>query len=80
VGINVDNDPQLAVDAIKKARLTWPQIHESGGLESRPATELGILTLPTMLLLDKQGRVVSRNIHISEVETEIKKRAQIAKR
>ena len=80
VGVNVDNDPQLAVDAIKKARLTWPQIHESGGLESRPATELGILTLPTMLLLDKKGRVISRNIHISEVEAEIKKRAQIAKR
>ena len=76
----MDNDQQIAVDSIKKARLTWPQIYESGGLESRPATELGILTLPTMLLLDKKGRVISRNIHISEVEVEIKKRAQIAKR
>ena len=80
VGVNVDNDRQVAIDAIKKARLTWPQIHEAGGLESRPATELGILTLPTMLLIDKKGRVISRNIHISEVEAEIKKRAQIAKR
>jgi len=80
VGVNVDNDQQIAVDSIKKARLTWPQIYESGGLESRPATELGILTLPTMLLLDKKGRVISRNIHISEVEVEIKKRAKIAKR
>jgi thiol-disulfide isomerase/thioredoxin len=80
VGVNVDNDQQIAVDSIKKARLTWPQIYETGGLESRPATELGILTLPTMLLLDKKGRVISRNIHISEVEVEIKKRAQIAKR
>ena len=80
VGINVDNDRQVAIDAMKKSRLTWPQIYESGGLESRPATELGILTLPTMLLLDKKGRVISRNIHISEVETEIKKRAEIAKR
>ena len=80
VGVNVDNDQQVAIDAMKKARLTWPQIYESGGLESRPATELGILTLPTMLLLDKKGRVVSRNIHISEVEAEIKKRSQIAKR
>ena len=80
VGVNVDNDRQVAIDAIKKARLTWPQIYETGGLESRPATELGILTLPTMLLLDKKGRVISRNIHISEVEAEIKKRSQIAKR
>ena len=80
VGVNVDNDRQVAIDAIKKARLTWPQIYETGGLESRPATELGILTLPTMLLLDKKGRVISRNIHISEVEVEIKKRSQIAKR
>jgi thiol-disulfide isomerase/thioredoxin len=74
VGINVDNDRQLAVDHAKKERMTWPQIHEPGGLESRPATELGILMLPTMLLLDKKGHVVSRNIHISELEGELKKR------
>ena len=47
--------------------------HEDGGLDSRVANELGILTLPTMLLLDKQGRVVNRNIHASEVGAELAK-------
>ena len=74
VGVNVDNDRALAVDYLKKERILWPNIHEPGGLESRPANELGILTLPTMLLIDKKGNVVNRNIHTSEVEMELKKR------
>lgn len=80
VGINVDNDRQLAVDYLKKERILWANIHEPGGLESRPANELGVLTLPTMLLLDKKGRVVNRNIHVSELESELKKRIREAAR
>jgi len=30
--------------------------------------------LPTMLLIDKQGRVANRGIHVSQLETELKKR------
>ncbi len=52
-------------------RLTWPQLFEEGGLESRLASELGIVTLPTMLLIDRTGRVVRRNIHSGELEAEI---------
>ena len=34
---------------------------------------MGILTLPTMLLIDKRGRVINRNLHISQLEDELKK-------
>jgi hypothetical protein len=34
---------------------------------------LGILTLPTMILVDQQGRVVNRNIQSSELEQEVAK-------
>ena len=42
-------------------------------MESRLANELGIQTLPTMILVDKAGRVVRRNIHSTELEAEIEK-------
>ena len=73
VGVNLDSSRQLALDYLKTARLPWPQIHEPGGLDSQPAVNMGILTLPTMLLVDKQGHVINRNIHVTELEGELKR-------
>jgi len=73
VGINLDNQREKAAAMLKESPLPWPQIHESGGLESRLANEMGILSLPTMILVDKRGRVANRNVHVSELEVELKK-------
>jgi hypothetical protein len=48
-------------------------LYEEGGLESRLANDLGILTLPTMILIGRDGRVLNRNISAGELETELKK-------
>ena len=42
-------------------------------MESRFAVEMGIQTVPTMLLIDKQGKVVNRNIRAQGLEGEVKK-------
>ncbi len=76
LGVSLDNSREDVADFVKQERLPWVQIYESGGLESRLANEMGVLTLPTMILLDGQGRVVNRGIHISEVESELKKLLQ----
>jgi hypothetical protein len=33
---------------------------------------MGILTLPTMILVDDKGKVINRNVHITELESELK--------
>ncbi|MCH7725945.1 MAG: thioredoxin, partial [Planctomycetes bacterium] len=58
---------------LRSSPLPWPQLYEEGGLDSRLANELGILTMPMMILVDKYGKVVRRNMHASEIETELKK-------
>ena len=73
VGVNVDNDRKDVVAFLSKNRLPWYHLYEPGGLEGRLASEMGILTLPTMILIDKSGRVVSRNIHVSELDKELRK-------
>ncbi|MCE9543911.1 MAG: redoxin family protein [Planctomycetia bacterium] len=78
IGINLDNDRQLAVDFLQKSRLPWVNLYEPGGLESRLATELGVLTLPTMLLVDQQGKVVNRSIHATQIEKELRERLKVA--
>lgn len=71
VGISLDSDPQTLADFLKAKKLTWPQLYEPGGLESRLADELGVLTLPTMLLVDKQGKVLNRSISVGELDKEL---------
>jgi thiol-disulfide isomerase/thioredoxin len=76
IGVNLDNNREEMVAFLSKNRLPWPQIHEAGGLDSRPANDLGILTLPTMMLIGKDGNVISRNLHVSELDVELKKQLQ----
>lgn len=73
VGVNLDNSRDTVDAFLRAANLAWPQLYETGGLDSRLANELGVLTLPTMLLIDKSGRVARRNIHSTELEAEISK-------
>lgn len=73
VGVNLDASASAAAAYVRDKRLPWAHLYEEGGLESRFANEMGILSLPTMILLDSQGRIVNRNIHAAELETELKK-------
>lgn len=68
IGVSLDNQRDTLAGYLRENRLPWPQLFEEGGLDSRLANELGILTLPTMILVDKRGNVANRNIHVSQVE------------
>ena len=73
VGVSLDNDVKNLNAYLGENPLPWPQIFEDGGLDSRPANALGILTIPTMILLDQEGKAVNRNVSTTELESEIKK-------
>jgi thiol-disulfide isomerase/thioredoxin len=73
VGVCLDNQKQDMLAFLKENDPKWPQLYEEGGLDSRYANELGIQTLPTMILIDKQGKVVNRNIRSTELDTELKR-------
>ncbi len=75
IGVDLDNE-RTDLDAfLKENPLPWPQIFEPGGIEkSRFATEYGIIALPTMVLVDAQGKVVNRNIRsAAELERQLEK-------
>jgi thiol-disulfide isomerase/thioredoxin len=61
LGVNLDND-KADLDAFVQANpLPWPEIFEPGGMESRLATEFGVISLPTMILVDPDGKVINRS-------------------
>lgn len=74
IGVSLDTNRQVLDDYLAKNHLPWPQLFEPGGLDSRYANEMGILTLPTMILIDSDGKVVNRGVHISEADGELHNR------
>lgn len=74
VGVNLDAEKTSAQDFLKNNRYySWPHLHEEGGLDSRLANELGVLTLPTMLLVDQRGKVINRGLHSGELLNELER-------
>ncbi|MEI8372691.1 MAG: redoxin domain-containing protein [Planctomycetota bacterium] len=73
IGVSVDTNAKALNAYLTDNPLPWPQIHEEGGQDSRPANALGIITVPTMILVDAQGKVVNRSIQTAEIEAELKK-------
>ncbi len=73
IGVNLDSSIDEAKKYLASNRLPWKHIYDEGGLDGRLANELGVMTLPLMLLVDDKGQVANRNIHVSELESELKR-------
>ena len=73
IGVNLDYTRSDLMAYLKKARLPWPQLYETGGFESRFAQELGVVTVPLMMLVGPDGKVISDNIQAAEIEEALKK-------
>ncbi len=72
VGVNVDVTGDMAVGYLKENPLPWPQLFDAGGLESSQlAKQFGVQTLPTMMLIDKAGKVVRHNVRAAELDGEL---------
>ena len=75
LGVSLDTNAKDLKAYLTENPLPWEQIFEEGGQDSQPANALGIITVPTMILVDAEGKVVNRNIQASEIEAELKKLA-----
>ena len=72
IGINVDARRGDAEAFVRENRLPWIQLFEEGGLESsRLSKAFGVQTLPTMMLVDKDGTVVRHNVRAAELDAVI---------
>ena len=70
LGVNLDADKASREAFIAKNDLKWYEIREEGGLDRGPlANAYGILTLPTVFLVDAQGKVIGRGLkNASEID------------
>ena len=77
VGVSLDFEKTTALPFVQKNKMTWKQIYQpsgenqSGGLNSPIATSFGIISLPTMFLVDRDGKVVNRNASLTDVKADL---------
>jgi hypothetical protein len=73
VCVNLDNSPPEATSILERAAVPGVQLYQPGGLDSPFATQYGIMVLPNLFLVGKDGKVVSRTVQLANLEEEIKK-------
>jgi thiol-disulfide isomerase/thioredoxin len=72
--VNLDDKAEAARTFLTKTPApAGLQLHQDLGLEARLATDYGILNLPTLFLVGKDGKVVSTHVQVATLEDEIKK-------
>ena len=61
--VSLDSDISPWVNAIKKDGLIWPNHgYDFGGWNSRPAQDYKVTSIPQTYLLDKEGKVIAKNL------------------
>jgi len=73
VGVNLDAEIEKAGRFVQVNKLPWTQLFETGGMDGRLALEMGIVNLPTMILVDKDGKVIANEMHAVQLESELAK-------
>jgi hypothetical protein len=74
VCVNLDNVPQDAMAFLQRTPTPGTHVHGSGGgLDSPLATNYGVMVLPHMFLIGRDGKVVSHTVQTNGLEDEIKK-------
>ncbi|GAB4162514.1 MAG: TlpA disulfide reductase family protein [Planctomycetaceae bacterium] len=71
LGVNLDVTSEPVKGYLTQYNVRWPQIHKDGGLESGPGKAFGIISLPTMFLVDRNGTVVSRSVSIDSLKKQL---------
>lgn len=69
VGVNVDAEKATVAPFLQKHGIKWPQIYAPGGQDSPLAVEYGIFVLPTMFIVDREGKVLNRSATVADLKT-----------
>ena len=73
VGISLDSKREAWVKAIKEDKLPWLQLGDQRAAESDVAKKYNIKAIPMNFLVDKEGRIIGRNLKGNELKEKLMK-------
>ncbi|MGM0496460.1 MAG: redoxin domain-containing protein [Bacteroidota bacterium] len=70
-GVSLDENEKAWKRAIEKDNLTWPQVSDLEGWSSDVSQEYGVMSIPSNVLIDKEGKIVARNLRGEELDEKL---------
>nr|WP_260412655.1 TlpA disulfide reductase family protein [Flammeovirga kamogawensis] len=67
-GVSIDRDTEAWKQAIEQDHITWSQVHDAGGVV---AAEYGVEGIPFTLLLDKEGKIIAKNLRGDDLDKKL---------
>lgn len=71
LGVSLDDKKDKWIAAIEKDNLTWPHVSDLKGWKNEAAQAYGINSIPANLLLDKEGKIVAKNLRGADLEAKL---------
>lgn len=71
ISISVDEDTNAWKKALQKAGLPWTQLSDRVGTRNVIGTQYGNSSIPINLLIDKEGYVIRKGLHGTELEKQL---------
>jgi len=68
LGVSLDDNRDLWLKAIKDDKLTWHHVSELKQWDSNIVKQYSIEGIPTSYLLDKEGKIIAKNLRAEELE------------
>jgi peroxiredoxin len=71
LGVSFDQVKEKWIQAIEKDQLTWTQISDLKGWGNEAGKLYGITSIPQNLLLDKEGKIVAKNLRGADLDAKL---------
>lgn len=68
IGISLDNKESAWKNGIKQLGMTWPQLSDLGGWKSEAAKAYGIMSIPSNVLLNPEGKIIATDLRGEELQ------------
>lgn len=71
LGVSLDQTKEKWEAAIAKDGLTWHHVSDLKGWQNEAAQSFGVRSIPDTVLLDKEGKIIARNLRGSALEQKL---------
>lgn len=72
VGVSLDNNKKAWLNAVHHDNLEWTQLCDLKGWENEAAVKFGVKVVPTNFLLDKNGKIIAKNLRGEDLQNKLK--------
>ena len=71
-GVSLDQKKEAWTKAIEEDNLSWPQVSDLKGWNSDVSQKYGVMSIPSNVLINEEGKIVARNLRGEELNEKLK--------